>query len=191
MTDAQFAASNGTPVDRGDLRPGDLIFFGKPGNIYHVAISMGGDKFIHAPKTGDVIREASLKESYFSSNYAGAKRFDNSAPVEAAASAAPPAEPQAVAEAQAAVARDAAEVNRQGSGLFMAVKAMEERRHETVQFMKAIDPKEAAAAAGQPQAAAAAAAPAPAAADPAAATPAQPRPTPPSLRRRPSTPASR
>ena len=168
VTDAQFAASNGTTVDRGDLRPGDLIFFGKPGNIYHVAISMGGDKFIHAPKTGDVIREASLKESYFSSNYAGAKRFDNSAPVEAAASAAP-AEPQAVAEAQAAVARDAAEVNRQGSGLFMAVKAMEERRHDTVQFMKAIDPNDAAAAAGQPQAAAAARR---AAADPAAATPA-------------------
>ena len=159
VTDAQFAASNGTSVDRGDLRPGDLIFFGKPGNIYHVAISMGGDKFIHAPKTGDVIREASLKESYFSSNYAGAKRFDNSAPVEAAApaSAAPPVEPQAVAEAQAAVARDAAEVNRQGSGLFMAVKSMEERRHDTVQFMKAIDPNDAAAAAGQPQAAAAAA----------------------------------
>ena len=92
VTDAQFAASNGTSVDRGDLRPGDLIFFGKPGNIYHVAISMGGDKFIHAPKTGDVIREASLKESYFSSNYAGAKRFDNSAPVEAAAP--PPRRPR-------------------------------------------------------------------------------------------------
>ena len=184
VTDAQFAASNGTSVDRGDLRPGDLIFFGKPGNIYHVAISMGGDKFIHAPKTGDVIREASLKESYFSSNYAGAKRFDNSAPVEAAASAAPPVEPQAVAEAQAAVARDAAEVNRQGSGLFMAVKAMEERRHDTVQFMKAIDPNDAAAAAGQPQAAAAAA-PRPAAARPAAAA-RRPR----RARRRPAAPAT-
>ena len=182
VTDAQFAASNGTSVDRGDLRPGDLIFFGKPGNIYHVAISMGGDKFIHAPKTGDVIREASLKESYFSSNYAGAKRFDNSAPVEAAASAAPPVEPQAVAEAQAAVARDAAEVNRQGSGLFMAVKAMEERRHDTVQFMKAIDPNDAAAAAGQPQAAAAAA---PAAATRPPPRPLRPRPTPPSPPRRP------
>ena len=190
VTDAQFAASNGTSVDRGDLRPGDLIFFGKPGNIYHVAISMGGDKFIHAPKTGDVIREASLKESYFSSNYAGAKRFDNSAPVEAAASAAP-VEPQAVAEAQAAVARDAAEVNRQGSGLFMAVKAMEERRHDTVQFMKAIDPKDAAAAAGQPQAAAAAARPRRPPPTRPPPRPHPPRPTPPSLPRRRSTPASR
>ena len=88
VTDAQFAASNGTPVDRGDLKPGDLIFFGEPGNIYHVAISMGGDKFLHAPKTGDVVKVASLKESYFSTNYAGAKRFDNSAPVAAAAAGA-------------------------------------------------------------------------------------------------------
>ena len=177
VTDAQFAASNGTPVDRGDLRPGDLLFFGEPGNIYHVAISMGGDKFLHAPKTGDVVKVASLKESYFSSNYAGAKRFDSSAPVEAAAAGAPAApaaaaaaavDPKAVAEAQAAVARDAAEVNRNGSGLFMAVKKMEERRHETVQFMRAVDPKEAQAA-GAPQAAAAAA---PAAVEPAAAGPA-------------------
>src|SRR6185369_1256786 len=118
--------------DRGDLRPGDLIFFGKPGNIYHVAISMGGDKFVHAPKTGDVVKVASLKESYFSSNYAGARRFDHRAPVAdaavaspsapaAPAPAAPAVDPKAVAEAQAAVARDVAEVKRQGSGLFMAV----------------------------------------------------------------------
>ena len=182
VTDAQFSASNGSPVDRGALRPGDLIFFGKPGNIYHVAISMGGDKFIHAPKTGDVVKVASLKESYFSSNYAGARRFDHSAPVADAASATPAApaapaaaapavDPKAVAEAQAAVARDAAEVKRQGSGLFMAVKYQEERRHQTVQFMKAVDPNDPAGGA-QPPAAAAASAPAPA--DPAAAAPAPP-----------------
>ncbi len=87
VTDAQFSASNGSPVERSDLRPGDLVFFGQPGNIYHVGISMGGDKFLHAPKTGDVVKVASLKESYFSSNYAGARRFDDSAPVAAAAAA--------------------------------------------------------------------------------------------------------
>ena len=56
---------------RGDLKPGDLVFFGTPGNIYHVGISMGGDKFLHAPKTGDVVKVASLKESYFSQNVRG------------------------------------------------------------------------------------------------------------------------
>ena len=181
VTDAQFADSKGTSVERSDLRPGDLVFFGQPGNIYHVGISMGGDKFLHAPKTGDVVKVASLKESYFSSNYAGAKRFDNAAPVAAApeaaaaAAAAPAIDPKAVAEAQAAVARDAAEVNRNGSGLFMAVKAQEERRHDTVQFMQAVEPKQAdgaepAAAAPAPAAPAAA----PAAVEPAAAAPAEP-----------------
>ena len=89
VTDAQFAASNGTSVERSDLKPGDLVFFGQPGNIYHVGISMGGDKFLHAPKTGDVVKVASLKESYFSSNFAGAKRFDDSEPVAAARRRAP------------------------------------------------------------------------------------------------------
>ena len=76
VTDAQFAAGNGTPVDRDKLLPGDLVFFGKPGNIYHVGISMGGDKFLHAPKTGDVVKVASLNDSYFSQNFAGGRRFD-------------------------------------------------------------------------------------------------------------------
>jgi hypothetical protein len=47
-----------------------------------------------------------------------------------------------VAKAQAAVARDAAEVRRNDSLLFMAVNAQETRKHHaTVQFMKAVDPK--------------------------------------------------
>ena len=76
VTDAQFAAGNGEPVDRGKLLPGDLVFFGKPGNIYHVGISMGGDKFLHAPKTGDVVKVASLSDSYYSQNFAGGRRFE-------------------------------------------------------------------------------------------------------------------
>jgi hypothetical protein len=142
---------------------------------------MGGDKFLHAPKTGDVVKVASLSESYFAQNFAGGRRFDHGAAVAAAAApaaggAAPAAsaaaiDPKAVAEAQAAVARDAAEVRRHNSGLFMAVKAQEERRHATVQFMKAVDPKAAGTAApGDATPAAAAAAPAAApAADPTAA----------------------
>ena len=193
VTDAQFAAGNGTSVERGALKPGDLVFFGKPGNIYHVGISMGGDKFLHAPKTGDVVKVSDLSESYYSENFAGGRRFDDAsgaasavaapaAPAAAAAAAVPAApaiDPAAVAKAQAAVARDAAEVKRTNSGLFMAVKAQEERRHKTVQFMKAIDPDEAKAAAAPPAAAAPAApaAPADAAAAPAPAPPAAVEPS--------------
>jgi hypothetical protein len=87
------------------------------------------------------------------------------APV-AAAAAAPPApavDPAEVAKAQAAVARDAAEVRRQDSMLFQAVKAQEAHKHRvTVQFMKAVDPKQANGpdAVAAPAAAAAAATPA-------------------------------
>jgi hypothetical protein len=166
----------GTPVkSQSDLRPGDLIFFGDPGAPHHVAMSLGGDKFIHAPSTGDVVKVSSLKESYFASQYAGARRIDASGPAAVAptpaAAPAPAIDPAEVAKAQAAVARDAAEVRKQDSMLFMAVKKQEEHKHRaTVMFLKAIDPKQAQAgapAAGGPVASAAAA---PGAASPSAAS---------------------
>ncbi|MCR5719675.1 MAG: C40 family peptidase [Lachnospiraceae bacterium] len=49
-------ANEGTKVDVADLKPGDLIFYGKgkKGRINHVAIYIGGGQVIHAssPKTG-------------------------------------------------------------------------------------------------------------------------------------------
>ena len=57
VTDAQIAAPNGTPVRRSELLPGDLVFFrDASGYVHHVGISMGGDKFLHAPHTGDVVK---------------------------------------------------------------------------------------------------------------------------------------
>ena len=35
-------------VGRGELLPGDLLFFGRDGSISHVALSLGGERFIHA-----------------------------------------------------------------------------------------------------------------------------------------------
>ncbi len=49
---AQF--SSGPHVSIGDLRPGDLTFYGSP--IHHVAIYVGGGKMIVAPHTGDVVK---------------------------------------------------------------------------------------------------------------------------------------
>lgn len=51
--DQQYAAIPYV-VARGDLRPGDLLFFATNGRIDHVALSFGGDWFIHA--TGSVMR---------------------------------------------------------------------------------------------------------------------------------------
>jgi cell wall-associated NlpC family hydrolase len=51
---AQYYAT--TPVTYGDLRPGDLIFWGTsssdPDTIFHVGMYIGGGQMIHAPRTG-------------------------------------------------------------------------------------------------------------------------------------------
>ncbi|GAA1223431.1 hypothetical protein GCM10009665_12140 [Kitasatospora nipponensis] len=57
----QYAES--TPVTYPQLRPGDLVFWthtGRAADIYHVAIYLGDDRMIEAPRTGVPIKEASL-----------------------------------------------------------------------------------------------------------------------------------
>jgi cell wall-associated NlpC family hydrolase len=44
-----------TPVGLGDLRPGDLVFFGNSSFSHHVAIYAGGGSVIEAPYTGAVV----------------------------------------------------------------------------------------------------------------------------------------
>jgi len=57
----QYAES--TPVSYRQLRPGDLIFWthtGRAADIYHVAIYLGDDQMIEAPRPGTDIKQASL-----------------------------------------------------------------------------------------------------------------------------------
>jgi len=63
---AQFGS--GERVSRSDLQPGDLVFFGSP--IHHVGIYVGGGSYVHAPRTGDVVRVEPLDRG----DYAGAVR---------------------------------------------------------------------------------------------------------------------
>ena len=44
-------------VATGDLQPGDLVFFF---NLDHVGIYLGGDQFVQAPHTGDVVKVSQL-----------------------------------------------------------------------------------------------------------------------------------
>jgi cell wall-associated NlpC family hydrolase len=60
----------GVPVSRGDLQPGDLVFFDGLG---HVGIYIGGNSFIHAPHTGDVVRISSIS-GWYADTYVGARR---------------------------------------------------------------------------------------------------------------------
>jgi cell wall-associated NlpC family hydrolase len=59
-------------VARSQLQPGDAVFFN---GASHVGIYIGGGQFVHAPHTGDVVKISSLNESWYSSTYAGARRY--------------------------------------------------------------------------------------------------------------------
>lgn len=54
--------NSGQRVSRGDLQPGDLVFFGSP--IHHVGIYVGDDMMIHSPRTGDVVKISPLLDDY-------------------------------------------------------------------------------------------------------------------------------
>ena len=74
--DVRRQSAAGWPVDRGDLAPGDLVFFATTGSgPTHVGIAIGGGRFIHAPKSGDVVRVESLSASYWSSRFVAARRI--------------------------------------------------------------------------------------------------------------------
>jgi peptidoglycan hydrolase CwlO-like protein len=66
-----YQAQMGYEVDLGDLQAGDLVAFGSP--VHHVGIFLGNDLFIHAPRTGDVIRISHLSERR---NLSAVRRFD-------------------------------------------------------------------------------------------------------------------
>jgi cell wall-associated NlpC family hydrolase len=54
----------GQPVAWADKQPGDLIFFSYPGATgpHHVAIYIGGDKILQAPRTGEDVRYGTVGE---------------------------------------------------------------------------------------------------------------------------------
>jgi cell wall-associated NlpC family hydrolase len=140
VTDQQILATNGNHVARNHLEAGDLVFFKDPsGYVHHVGISMGGDRFLHAPHTGDVVKESSLKESYYAQQFAGGRRFDHSAPDAVAAP-----DPAGVAAAQDAHARDAIDAHRPGTLVFKALSRQESSNHgSTVRFLRAVGPHDA------------------------------------------------
>ena len=72
---AMAASSHGQKVDRKDLKPGDLLFFNiKSRKVNHVAIYLGNDRFIHAPRRGKSVTIDTLKKPYWQKNYVVAKR---------------------------------------------------------------------------------------------------------------------
>lgn len=75
--DSRQLFTQGKPVAREDLQPGDVVFFRdtyRPG-ISHVGIYIGNDQFIHASTRRTGVRISSLQKPFYAARYAGARRM--------------------------------------------------------------------------------------------------------------------
>ncbi|MDY7562801.1 C40 family peptidase [Pseudomonas sp. 10B1] len=74
-TSNAMAEGHGQRVDRKDLKPGDLLFFKIKGHqVNHVAIYLGNNRFIHAPRRGKAVTIDTLSKPYWDDHYVLAKR---------------------------------------------------------------------------------------------------------------------
>jgi gamma-D-glutamyl-L-lysine dipeptidyl-peptidase len=71
----QFDDPRARPVEKDDLRSGDLLFFGKT-KITHVGLYLGEGRFIHATThVTPVVQESDLAEAHWTDLYRGARRW--------------------------------------------------------------------------------------------------------------------
>lgn len=69
-------ARRGRPVDRDELRPGDLVFFNTRNASYsHVGIYIGDDRFVHAPSTRGQVRIDKLAARYYAQRFETARTY--------------------------------------------------------------------------------------------------------------------
>jgi len=74
--DVRRQSTAGVEVLRGDIEPGDLVFFATSGSApTHVGIAIGLGRFVHAPKSGDVVRVESLSTQYWTTRFVAARRI--------------------------------------------------------------------------------------------------------------------
>jgi len=74
-SNAMANGDHGVKVARSDLKPGDLLFFNiKSRRVNHVAIYLGNDRFIHAPRRGKSVTIDTLNKPYWQKHYVVAKR---------------------------------------------------------------------------------------------------------------------
>jgi cell wall-associated NlpC family hydrolase len=74
--DQQFRDPDAVPVERADLRPGDILFFGSDSrSITHVGLYAGEGRFVNATThETPVVREDRLDDPHWSAIYQGARR---------------------------------------------------------------------------------------------------------------------
>jgi LysM repeat protein len=67
----------GTPVERAEPRPGDLVFFNY--GYSHVGVHAGDNKYIHSPSSGKLVQESNLNGRGRSDHYVAARRIIDNA----------------------------------------------------------------------------------------------------------------
>lgn len=69
--------SQGTYVEKTNLKSGDIVFFAGTGanGISHVGIYAGGGQFLHAPNSRSTVSYSSLSSGYWAEHYYGARRM--------------------------------------------------------------------------------------------------------------------
>jgi cell wall-associated NlpC family hydrolase len=73
---AEEISGVGAPVARADLQPGDLVFFNTLRRAFsHVAIYIGGGRFVHAPARNGHVRIEGLDDRYWAARFNGARRL--------------------------------------------------------------------------------------------------------------------
>ena len=63
------------PVQKSELKPGDLVFFNTLRHTFsHMGIYIGDDKFIHSPRAGGQVRVEDMRQAYWQQRFDGARR---------------------------------------------------------------------------------------------------------------------
>lgn len=64
----------GQPLEAGDIRSGDLVFFGTGEVPTHAGIYVGDGRFVHAPSTGGTVRLDRLSAKYWAAQRVAFRR---------------------------------------------------------------------------------------------------------------------
>lgn len=63
-----------TAIARRNLQRGDFVFFNTAGGRYsHMGIYVGGERFVHAPSSGGIVRVVGLDNPYFRKRFTEAR----------------------------------------------------------------------------------------------------------------------
>lgn len=72
----EMAKTGRAITDRAQLAAGDLVFFGRKGQVDHVGIYVGEGRFVHAPSKGKDVTVSSMETGYWSGKFMAARRVE-------------------------------------------------------------------------------------------------------------------